>query len=67
MMAHAAPSVRLLTAKRDYELRQMDVETAFLNAPMEDEVYMRQPEGYIVDDSQPLEDEPSVYVHEADN
>jgi hypothetical protein len=30
----------------DYELKQMDVETAYLNAPMKEEVYMDQPEGY---------------------
>lgn len=34
-------------AARDRELMQMDVKTAYLNAPMEEEVYMRQPEGFI--------------------
>jgi transposase InsO family protein len=34
------------TAVWDFELHQMDVETAFLNARMKEEVYMEQPEGY---------------------
>jgi transposase InsO family protein len=34
-------------AARDRELMQMDVKTAYLNAPMDEEVYMRQPEGFI--------------------
>ena len=42
-------SMRLLlslVANRDMELKQMDVCTAFLYAPIEEEVYMQQPEGY---------------------
>lgn len=35
-----------LTAKFDHELEQMDVPTAFLNADIEEEVYMEIPEGY---------------------
>ncbi len=35
----------------DYEVKHMDVETAFLNATMKEEVYMRQPPGY--DNGQP--------------
>ena len=35
-----------LVVQRDYELKQMDVITAFLNADIEEEVYMKQPKGY---------------------
>ena len=28
-------------------IHQMDVETAFLNAQLEEEIYMEQPDGYI--------------------
>ena len=40
--------ILVLTAIWNYDLKQMDVETAFLNANMKEEVYMRQPEGYEV-------------------
>jgi hypothetical protein len=30
----------------DYELKQMDVETAFLNAQINEDVYMKQPQGF---------------------
>jgi hypothetical protein len=42
-------SLRLLlalAAARNWELAHMDVQTAFLNADMKEEVYMEQPEGY---------------------
>ena len=35
-----------LAAKWDHELEQMDVPTAFLNATVEEDVYMEVPEGY---------------------
>ncbi len=49
-----APTARLSTvralfataAQFDYELWQMDVKTAYLNAEIEEEVYLDQPEGY---------------------
>ncbi len=44
-----ATTVRLLfavAAERDYELDQMDAVTAFLNAPLEEQLYMRVPQGY---------------------
>lgn len=35
-----------VAAVNDYELDQMDAVTAFLNAPLEEELYLRVPEGY---------------------
>ena len=43
-------SIRILlavAAKLDYEIWQMDVKTAFLNGNLEEDIYMRQPEGFI--------------------
>ena len=43
------PTLRLMlaiAAERDYELDQLDAVTAFLNAPLEEELYMRVPDGY---------------------
>lgn len=49
-----APTVRIaairlllaLAAHHDWEVEQMDVKTAFLEAHLEETIYMRQPEGY---------------------
>ena len=35
-----------IVAIRDLELELMDVETAYLNAPLKERVYMKQPQGY---------------------
>jgi hypothetical protein len=51
-----APVVRLdsfrviiaIAAGRDLEMIQIDVKTAFLNGRVEEEIYIAQPEGYIV-------------------
>ena len=43
-------SIRILlavVAKLDYGIWQMDVKTTFLNGNLEEDIYMRQPEGFI--------------------
>ena len=44
-------SIRLLIALAvvyDLQIHQMDVKTTFLNGELEEEIYMEQPEGFIV-------------------
>nr|GFB36992.1 retrovirus-related Pol polyprotein from transposon TNT 1-94 [Tanacetum cinerariifolium] len=36
-----------ITAYYDYEIWQMDVKTAFLNGRLDEDIYMKQPEGYV--------------------
>ena len=43
--------VLALAAQLDLEVHQMDVKTAFLNGDLEEEIYMRQPPGYITDET----------------
>ena len=44
-------SIRLLlsvAAAFDFEIEQMDVKTSFLHGDLEEEIYMKQPEGFMV-------------------
>ena len=44
-------SIRLLlsvAAAFDFEIEQMDVKTTFLHGDLEEEIYMKQPEGFMV-------------------
>ncbi|HEV7736248.1 MAG TPA: reverse transcriptase domain-containing protein, partial [Chlamydiales bacterium] len=38
-----------LAAALDWEIHQIDIKTAFLNGELEEEIYMEQPEGFVVE------------------
>src|SRR5271156_845564 len=45
------PSIRALVAlaaHHDWELHQMDVKSAYLNGDLEEDIFMLQPDGYVV-------------------
>lgn len=41
-----------LATHGDFEIHQMDVSTAYLNGPLTEDIYMKQPEGFIVPGSE---------------
>ena len=44
-------SIRLILSVAvafDFEIEQMDVKTSFLHGDLEEEIYMKQPEGFMV-------------------
>ncbi|RVX00432.1 Retrovirus-related Pol polyprotein from transposon TNT 1-94 [Vitis vinifera] len=49
--------ILVLVAHFDLELQQMDVKTTFLNGKLEEEVYMKQPEGFPSSDGKQLVDD----------
>ena len=42
-----------IVAMHDYELEQLDVKTAFLHGELEEDIYMNQPEGFVIPGKKP--------------
>ena len=36
-----------IVATHDFELKQIDIATAYLNAPLNENIYMNQPDGFV--------------------
>jgi hypothetical protein len=53
--------IMALVAHFDLELHQMDVKTVFLNGDLEEEVYMKQPEGFDDDSKRACKLKNSIY------
>ena len=47
-------SVIALASKSDLKMHQLDVTTAFLNGELKEEVYVKQPEGFVVESQEHL-------------
>ena len=47
-------TVIALAVQNDLKLHQMDVTTVFLNGDLQKEVYMKHPEGYVVESKESL-------------
>ena len=47
-------SVIALASKNDLKMHQMDVTTTFLNSELEEELYVKQPEGFVVEGQEHL-------------
>ena len=54
VQSESVHSVIALMSKNGLKLHQMDITTAFLNGDLEEEVYMKQPEGFLADGQEHL-------------
>ena len=54
-------AVELFASSKNMVIHQMDVDTAFLNAPLEEEIYMLPPSGYVIGPNKVLKLKKSLY------